>query len=361
MYRMALFQNIIKRDDHAGGMPGALPHRAEEASEASLAQFDIHTIPERFFTLKKSSSAHWAKRKIVQGAIIIAIVGGLMGIGAWLFLRSIVPQEEGVLTAAPEENPPRSPAEQAPPPMVELPQEVTPSAPDESSAPIQGENSLAPTSSPMVEIEEEVIEGNEGTPRGAAWRKLPLSLDTDGDTLTDVEEALWGTDPARPDSDADGYLDGKELLSLFDPTQGGAAKLEQSPRVRIYLNSQFSYALLIPLAWEERMLDPGSAAQVLFAASTGEFVNVIAQENVEGFTSPRDWYLSLNGAADPVSLQDVETALLKGVQSPDGLVAYFIERGYLFTISYNPGIRDAVNFQTTFQTMVQSFRTFVAP
>jgi len=44
------------------------------------------------------------------------------------------------------------------------------------------------------------------------------SLDTDGDGLTDLDEADLGTDPESPDSDGDGYSDGDEVLEGSDPT-----------------------------------------------------------------------------------------------------------------------------------------------
>ncbi|MFT5583305.1 MAG: hypothetical protein ACI9VR_000883, partial [Cognaticolwellia sp.] len=40
------------------------------------------------------------------------------------------------------------------------------------------------------------------------------SRDSDGDGLTDAEEAEWGTDPTDADTDADGYLDGEEIHDL---------------------------------------------------------------------------------------------------------------------------------------------------
>ncbi|MEO1246537.1 MAG: hypothetical protein AAFX56_12725 [Pseudomonadota bacterium] len=50
---------------------------------------------------------------------------------------------------------------------------------------------------------------------------LTLGLDTDGDRLLDVEEAVLGTDPALADSDADGLLDRFEVRNGFDPNAAG--------------------------------------------------------------------------------------------------------------------------------------------
>jgi hypothetical protein len=58
----------------------------------------------------------------------------------------------------------------------------------------------------------------------------PLTADTDGDRLADLEESsLYGTDPADPDSDGDGVDDGREVAACRDPStasEGAAVMLE---------------------------------------------------------------------------------------------------------------------------------------
>jgi hypothetical protein len=56
-----------------------------------------------------------------------------------------------------------------------------------------------------------------------------VGVDTDGDGLTDLQEALFGTDPAVVDSDGDGLADGVDP----DPTTGGPdLSLTSSPVYR---------------------------------------------------------------------------------------------------------------------------------
>ena len=54
----------------------------------------------------------------------------------------------------------------------------------------------------------------------------PLSgVDTDGDGLSDAEEASLGTDPTLPDSDGDGYSDYDEVTSVDSgPADTGSPK-----------------------------------------------------------------------------------------------------------------------------------------
>ena len=46
----------------------------------------------------------------------------------------------------------------------------------------------------------------------------PDDVDSDGDGLSDAQEATLGTDPANPDTDEDGLLDGAEVTAATDPT-----------------------------------------------------------------------------------------------------------------------------------------------
>lgn len=60
-----------------------------------------------------------------------------------------------------------------------------------------------------------------------------ITRDTDGDGITDYDEVhLYGTDPQSADSDNDGFIDGAEILSGFDPNDPTAEALvtHESPR-----------------------------------------------------------------------------------------------------------------------------------
>lgn len=57
-------------------------------------------------------------------------------------------------------------------------------------------------------------------------RTNPTLVDSDDDDLTDYDEIrVWNTDPLDPDSDNDGYPDGMEVRSGYDPNAVGARLL----------------------------------------------------------------------------------------------------------------------------------------
>ncbi len=56
------------------------------------------------------------------------------------------------------------------------------------------------------------------TPPAMFWRVAVSDIDTDGDGLTDAEEARLGSDPANPDTDGDGIDDHTETVNHTNPT-----------------------------------------------------------------------------------------------------------------------------------------------
>ncbi len=94
----------------------------------------------------------------------------------------------------------------------------------------------------------------------------PAAKDTDGDGLTDEEEAALGTsltspdtdndglfdkeevkvyktDPLKADTDGDGYPDGEEVKNNFDPLKPDHQKAQTS----LYKNSQYKFEFTLPM------------------------------------------------------------------------------------------------------------------
>jgi peroxiredoxin len=62
--------------------------------------------------------------------------------------------------------------------------------------------------------------GGEAADHDFAWLGQDVSGDTDGDGLSDMEEAMIGTNPDDPDTDGDGFKDGAEVDQNTDPMDG---------------------------------------------------------------------------------------------------------------------------------------------
>lgn len=72
---------------------------------------------------------------------------------------------------------------------------------------------------------------------------LEMNQDSDHDGLTDDEEiSIYHTDPAKPDTDGDGFSDGDEVRYNYDPNKAEDDKLER--RIDISLKDQsLTYSL----------------------------------------------------------------------------------------------------------------------
>lgn len=62
------------------------------------------------------------------------------------------------------------------------------------------------------------------------------TLDTDGDALRDYDEIRWGTTLMERDTDGDGYADGAEIASGYDPKNPAPTRLTK--RIEIVIAAQ---------------------------------------------------------------------------------------------------------------------------
>ncbi|MFH1366405.1 MAG: hypothetical protein ABIH38_00245 [Patescibacteria group bacterium] len=193
------------------------------------------------------------------------------------------------------------------------------------------------------------------------------STDSDGDGLTDVEETLYGTGLNTPDTDGDGFIDGKitqasgeiagELYLGYDPTAADI-RLETGSIVKRYTNDTYSWSILYPAKWTA---STSSAAlgdkSIMFSPdiSTVEYFQVSVQENPTNL-SAKNWYLSLNSGVQASEVDSVVINGLDGVKSLDGTTIYLSKQDKIYVITYSTGNLTAVNYMTTFEMMYQSFK-----
>ncbi|MDO8581484.1 MAG: hypothetical protein Q7S16_01285, partial [bacterium] len=201
----------------------------------------------------------------------------------------------------------------------------------------------------------------EPSPQPTPTIDVASSMDTDSDGLTDVEEVLYTTDSAKADMDGDGYLDGQEVVNLYNPTGNAPIRIADSKLVTRYTNPVFGYTILYPTSWTVRALDDKNPREVLFTAATGEFIQVIVDDNSEGLTASQ-WYAKQFPDVLPESLERIFFDNLEGVWTKDKTTVYLTKttldtsgKRLLFGITYNYGERTSVNFRTTLTMMVKSF------
>lgn len=225
------------------------------------------------------------------------------------------------------------------PPKVVAPVNVAPPV----TPPVTPPPQITPTTTPEVPKEEEIA---------MPWKS---ALDSDGDGLTDDEELTYGTDPNKPDTDGDGFLDGHEVFHLYNPNGKTPVRLLDTGSVRIYKNTKVGYEIYYPTPWDVRVVD-AEKGQVIFMSPTGEFVQVLTEENPKKLPIV-NWYLEQSPGVAVGKLETFVTkSNLDGIKSPDRLNAYFSSNGLIYVISYNIGERVNVSFYRTFEMMLNSFK-----
>lgn len=196
--------------------------------------------------------------------------------------------------------------------------------------------------------------------------RLPSSLDTDNDGLTNVEETLYGTNPNNPDTDGDGYIDGErvqtdgtiigELVNLYDPTKAGA-KLEGSTLVKRVEDTAKTYSLLVPTSWTTN--ESSGLLVITPVQQTGEFFQVRAYDNTSNQT-PKQWYQTNNPQANVNNVRTMAFNGLEALISEDWSTVYYFHGTKVYGLTYTTGSLSQANYWTTFDMMMRSFQLVAA-
>jgi hypothetical protein len=98
--------------------------------------------------------------------------------------------------------------------VLPIPPEAATSTPTTSSATSSAATSLDSDGDGLTDVQEAVLGTN------------PNNSDTDGDGLTDYQEVcIYGTNPLKADTDGDSYLDGAEVKNGYNPNGPGKLTL----------------------------------------------------------------------------------------------------------------------------------------
>ncbi len=179
----------------------------------------------------------------------------------------------------------------------------------------------------------------------------PGGLDTDSDGLTDVEEAQYGTNPQKPDTDGDRFLDGNEVFHLYNPATTAPGKLLESGLVRSQ-SSPSGWVMYVPTTWTSTP-DESDTSRLTLQSGRGERFAVSVESN------PSNQELGPWVAArvnQPVeSLGEFTTkGGLRGVYSTDRMQAWLAWGNAVFHITYDLQSQPFLNFRTTLEMMLNS-------
>jgi hypothetical protein len=191
---------------------------------------------------------------------------------------------------------------------------------------------------------------------------LVISVDTDSDGLTDREEAVLATDPAKADSDNDGFSDLGELRSFYNPA--GKGKLSENPAIKKYSSKKSDFNFYYPLQEGWELQDVGDEQTLILKTDDNQFFQLLSQDNPEKMTIER-WYKQQFGidvipaAKITVKRSKTDDSLLwEGIWSDDGSALYFTNpaKDLMLTLSYSNGTSDEITYPALFEMIIENFR-----
>jgi len=325
--------------------PEAVKEKVSETALKKQAEVDniaIHVMSERFRNqpVKQNSAKTTGLAIIIGGAAVLLIAA--LALYYFLFRKpSVTITREPSLVAENNQPDQASQTEAKVEQKSETPRTLTATGTRITTLPLGDEIATTTVATTTVEIAPEATD-------------LSLRIGTDGDNdgLTDVEEILLGAGAATPDTDGDGYLDGFELINLYNPA--GAGKLTANSNISLYENKTFAYDLLYPSAWQTSV--NGGDDSLMFKTGDNQFVQVIIQPNVNKQTVDA-WYMEQLGVLTISAADRISGSNWQGIKSPDGLNIYLMDKkqNYIFSLTYNSGGGNILEYFNIFQMMVKSF------
>ena len=193
---------------------------------------------------------------------------------------------------------------------------------------------------------------NPPPPPPEAPKLPPAGLDTDSDGITDLEEALYGTDPRNPDTDADGFLDGNESFNLYNPNGRAPARLSDASLVKT-VSAPIGWVMSIPTAWTMALNTPdGSSATI--DTKHGERFLLSIETNVDR-KPVLDWYLATHPTIQVSQvLQYRSKTGYAGIIGADLLTTYIPWGDRIFVFTYDLDGQTFINYRTTYSMMLNS-------
>jgi hypothetical protein len=299
-------------------MPQRYRHGAQtslhqpEKKEASKPSVEVRTpgVPAPPIAPPKLATPGKAKRSLTKKIIVIGASALLvLGVGGFFLVRSAQP-----------------PVVSEPTPALVRPVPTPPT----------------PPSTPSVETPVETPDTT-----GVFPMEIVPGTDTDSDGLTDAEEELvYRTDPRKPDTDADGFLDGNEVFHRYNPGGTAPGTLLESGLVVEVAGVDGGFDYLHPAQWEAEQMDDGW----ILDSGTGEGFRISTRIKPLN-EALDDWLKRIDREARPTFGLTKNGHPLAQV---DQLTAYIDLGDLVLVVVYDTGVKARVDYLQTFQMMINS-------
>ncbi|MBU1179518.1 hypothetical protein KJ885_01095 [Patescibacteria group bacterium] len=233
-------------------------------------------------------------------------------------------------------------------------QEITPTVPTAPVATIPAESATTTPEIPSSLFPTTPATTEEETPTQpiVAPGELVQGTDYDADGLTEKEEAIFQTDSKRPDTDADGFLDGNEVFHLYNPSAIAPVGLIESGIAKLYRNAGEGYSIFYPALWATS--STSDASTISFLSDDKESINIVIKEASAGITL-RSWYISEYPDADINSMQSYTSKQgYQGLQDSNRLNTYIKQDKKVFIVNYDLGGITTIWYRRLYDMMLNS-------
>ncbi|MFA5126699.1 MAG: hypothetical protein WC465_01690 [Patescibacteria group bacterium] len=310
----------------------APPNTEPSIEKYSLKEDDVYVMPNKFVAVK-APAANPAKRGALALVLLVIFLGLLVGGSLWFLTKYQIKPEN--------------------------------TTPTDNTTTNANTNVDSNVNNSKANINENLNESNNknGNQNGnfsvnindnTNQTPIIVNLDIDNDGLTDLEETLYKTDSQVADTDKDGYSDGQEIVSLYNPLVSGG-RLSDSGLVSKYTNSSFSYELLYPKAWLVKSLNEDrSQVSLISDAGTGETMDISVVPNTEHLELA-DWRKTLY--SNNQDMENFSVASRPALRSQDGRQVLLVTYDNVYTIIYDTTADR--NFMATFNMILGSFKLMV--
>lgn len=363
--------------DGLGAAP--IPPPPDQAGPPAVGQ-DLHTMPERFFSSSDPAATGGGKGigRGLKTALIVVIAAAVLGVGGYFAYTQLIakPSNQNANTntvANRNQNVNRNTNASNVNIVVNInaPTNGNTNANSNVNAANANVNANANLNANANVNSNANANVNTNTNANANVNTntspVASSQDTDGDGLTDVEETLFGTGVNVPDTDKDGFIDGKqktadgkyvgEVYLGYDPTLAGKRLTDNATLVTSFTNNTYLYRIYYPTKWTARATDSERTLVISSDGATGEYFQVIVADNPSKLTAAQ-WYTSVNpsgGTAEAITVNGLD-----GARSPDLHTVYLAKSDRIYTLSYVIGTLSTANYRTTFDVLIQNFGLIAA-